>query len=420
MKSLVAVLLLTSASAFGSTLVVNNNGSNTSAPCSTAGYTTISAALTAANPGDTVDVCPGTYPEAVYINKKNIKLTGLTVDGSSLILLLPTAGIVTSDPNPPSYNPIPTINAILLVDSVTGVEIYNIDVDGSQGGTNPCSGIGNAGIYFRNASGTVTDSAVAYIGLNTDGSVSGCQEGAGIYLDSGDGGAASVTVTGTSIHDFDKDGISAVQSGTTLVAKNNAITGAGPTTATAQNGIEVNLGAKATITGNVISDVNYTPTSSNATAILFYQGANGSVASDNTISDTNIGIEFYEVNKGTANGNNISKAFNYNALAAFGNDTVFEKNVIAHAGIEADQAAVYLCGSNNKVENNTISEALIGVQDDRTSEDGCSGASGNTKSANVYTNVGSDSETLTDEATPALHSFNRNNRNAATRPLPKP
>jgi parallel beta-helix repeat protein len=420
MKSLAALLLLTGASAFGSTLVVNNNSNNISfAPCSAAAYTTIGAALTAANPGDTVDVCPSTYPEAVYINKKNIKLTGLTVNGSSMIQLLPTAGIVATDPNPPFYTALTQINTILLVDSVTGVQIYNIFVDGSEGGTNPCGGIGNAGIYFRNASGTVTDSVVAYIGLNTDGSVSGCQEGEGIYIDN-DGGTASVTVTGTSIHDFDKDGISAVDPGTTLVAKNNAITGVGPTTATAQNGVEVNVGAKGTLTNNVIAGVDYTPTSSNGTGILFYQAAANSEANDNTISDANVGIEFYEANNGTANGNNISKAFNWNALVAVANHTEFEHNVIADAGLQQAQPAVYLCGSNNKVENNTISEAIIGVQDDRTSADDCSGSTGNTKSANVYTNVGTDSETLTDEPTPAAHSLNHNNRNSAPRPLPKP
>ena len=192
------------------------------------------------------------------------------------------------------------------------------------------------------------------------------------------------------------------------------------TTATAQNGVEVNVGAKGTLTNNVIAGVDYTPTSSNGTGILFYQAAANSEANDNTISDANVGIEFYEANNGTANGNNISKAFNWNALVAVANHTEFEHNVIADAGLQQAQPAVYLCGSNNKVENNTISEAIIGVQDDRTSADDCSGSTGNTKSANVYTNVGTDSETLTDEPTPAAHSLNHNNRNSAPRPLPKP
>src|SRR3989442_1198345 len=37
--------------------------------CANAGYVTISAAVAAASPGDTIKVCPGTYPEQVTINK---------------------------------------------------------------------------------------------------------------------------------------------------------------------------------------------------------------------------------------------------------------------------------------------------------------------------------------------------------------
>ena len=37
--------------------------------CADAGYMTISAAVAAANPGDTIEVCPGTYLEQVMINK---------------------------------------------------------------------------------------------------------------------------------------------------------------------------------------------------------------------------------------------------------------------------------------------------------------------------------------------------------------
>jgi len=36
--------------------------------CANAGYVTISAAVAAASPGDTIKVCPGTYPEQVMIN----------------------------------------------------------------------------------------------------------------------------------------------------------------------------------------------------------------------------------------------------------------------------------------------------------------------------------------------------------------
>jgi hypothetical protein len=48
-----------------STLIVDDNG----AQCPTATFTTIQAAVTAANQGDTIQVCAGTYPEYISTNK---------------------------------------------------------------------------------------------------------------------------------------------------------------------------------------------------------------------------------------------------------------------------------------------------------------------------------------------------------------
>src|SRR5437870_311738 len=44
--------------------------------CAAAGYMTISAAIAAANLGDTIIVCPGVYLEQVNINKDNLTLLG--------------------------------------------------------------------------------------------------------------------------------------------------------------------------------------------------------------------------------------------------------------------------------------------------------------------------------------------------------
>jgi hypothetical protein len=393
---LIAILLVAATSAYGSTRVVNNNPANTSDPCNTAHYPSIGAAITAASPGDTIEVCPSTYPEAVYINKANLKLTGINIDGSSLIELDPSTGYQITDVNPSASDP--TISAVLVVDSVSGVEIKNISVNGYAATTTGSSGcsIDNVGIYYRNASGSIVDSAVSYIGLNPDGSLTGCQEGLGVFIESY-GGTASVTMTGNSIHDYDKNGITADGSAATLVATNNAVTGAGPTSATAQNGIQVSDGAKGTVNSNVITGDDYIPTAYSASGILFYSAAADVEANDNIINDTNGAVYFYLSNNGTAKGNNISKTFNYDAVVAYQSDfDVIENNVISRAGLEvANQEGIYICGSHNKIENNTINEAPIGIQIDETSADGCSGASGNYTHGNVYYNVGINLQTLT-------------------------
>ena len=64
--SLGLVIFASSAMAAGATLTVGNV---TSIPC-TGTYSTISAAVAAASPGDTIQVCPGTYNEQVSISKK--------------------------------------------------------------------------------------------------------------------------------------------------------------------------------------------------------------------------------------------------------------------------------------------------------------------------------------------------------------
>ena len=176
---LLALTTLTLASAaHGATLVVNNNAANTSSPCKTAAFTTISSAVVAANAGDTILVCPGTYPEAVYINKSHLNLQGIATNGSSLIELRPTAGISIADINTGAESP--TENVVLLVDSARDVDINNISVNGSLATAVTGCSPGNAGIYYRNASGSISNSAVAYIGLNPDGTLTGCQEGLGI------------------------------------------------------------------------------------------------------------------------------------------------------------------------------------------------------------------------------------------------
>src|SRR5260221_13052879 len=59
------IIVASSAMAAGATLTVGNA---TSLPC-TGTYSTMSAAVAAASPSDTVKVCPGTYNESVTISK---------------------------------------------------------------------------------------------------------------------------------------------------------------------------------------------------------------------------------------------------------------------------------------------------------------------------------------------------------------
>lgn len=76
------VVLLVGAITFGggqtalaaTTRLVDDDG----AQCENTQFTSINAAVAAAQPGDTIKVCPGTYPESVNVNKDRLKLEGST------------------------------------------------------------------------------------------------------------------------------------------------------------------------------------------------------------------------------------------------------------------------------------------------------------------------------------------------------
>ena len=71
----------------------------------------------------------------------------------------------------------------------------------------------------------------------------GCQGGLGVFVQSGAEGTSSVLVQDTSVHAYQKNGITASGAGTVLTARRNRVTGLGPTPHIAQNGIQVSFGA---------------------------------------------------------------------------------------------------------------------------------------------------------------------------------
>jgi len=108
------------------------------------------------------------------------------------------------------------------------------------------------GIYFQNASGTVTESAVLNEVLPAG--FTGCQSGEGIYIESGSGGISTVNVNNSTVENYHKNGITGNSAGTTLTATNNPVVGQGSTSGAAENGIQIGFGATGTITSNTITD----------------------------------------------------------------------------------------------------------------------------------------------------------------------
>jgi pectin methylesterase-like acyl-CoA thioesterase len=75
----------------GKTLTVGQSGAN----CPNAQYTTIGAAVSAANSGDVVEICPALYAEQLVITKP-LTLVGIEVNGVNRVLLQPSLTVLAN------------------------------------------------------------------------------------------------------------------------------------------------------------------------------------------------------------------------------------------------------------------------------------------------------------------------------------
>jgi parallel beta-helix repeat protein len=135
------------------------------------------------------------------------------------------------------------------------------------------SGAKYFGVLVNGVAANVTGSSVHNIG---DVPLNGSQHGnAIVYLN-----GASGTISGNHVSSYQKNGItvSGVKANgdvngpaTSASVLNNVVTGEGPVSYIAQNGIQISYGASGTVTGNTVSNNWYTGASYTACGLLFYQ-----------------------------------------------------------------------------------------------------------------------------------------------------
>lgn len=233
--------------------------------------------------GDMVDVSAGTYPEQVTISK-DILLQG--ADGASIIQAYASMPVCFTT----SYAHRP----IVCVKDTANATIQGFTIDGL--------GLGNTnnrfvGIAFRNAGGTIQNNTVQDI---RDTPFSGAQHGVGIYVYNDDAVARTIHVLDNTVTGFQKTGIALNGSATNLLTvdvQRNIVTGAGATTVTAQNGIQVWAEAgSGVVADNTVSGIAYDNTDSVtkyvATSILNYYTDLSTTG--NTITGAHMGIYYYE------------------------------------------------------------------------------------------------------------------------------
>jgi hypothetical protein len=319
-----------------------------SAACPNAEFATIQAGVTAASPGDTVRVCAGTYREQVTISK------ALTVMGENAVVIEPSG--VT--PNATGTASGQSMAAIILVENTTDVNIRNVIVDGANNGITECAP-DLIGILYQNASGEVDHTAVRNLKLSA--SLNSCQSGSAIMVQSGGGQNSVVNISDSSIHDYQKNGITANETGTQVQIDHNVVTGIGPTAGAAQNGIQIGFGATGSVAGNSVANHVWAPCTSlkacDATAddILIYQ-SDGVTVTRNVAGVSQTGVAI------VANGAQVDDNRVFGTMIADGIEFVGNGNSATSNQItDSSRAGVFVAGDNNVVEENAIDEAAFGV-----------------------------------------------------------
>jgi parallel beta-helix repeat protein len=333
------------------------------AQCPAATFTSIQDAINAASPGSLIHVCPGTYPEQLSIDKS------LSVVGDNGAILLPSNMVANTTGS--SGTP---IAAAIFVKEAEDVEIEGLIVDTANSGITECSP-NLIGILYQNSSGSIKHNAVRNTKLSV--SLNGCQSGDAIVVQSLGGETSKVSVDDNSVHDYQKNGITGNELGTEVTISNNVVTGLGPTTGAAQNGIQIGFGAKGGVLRNTVSDNVWSPCVSlencafNATGILIFQSNNVRVE-HNSMATNQLGIY--------AGGQHDEIEFNSisNSLVLVGIDLASDNNFASRNDVtNSGQAGILIEGNNNKVQGNDITEAFIGVLK-------LSGTVGNTQSGNSF------------------------------------
>jgi hypothetical protein len=284
-------------------------------------YSSISAAVSAVPPGSTVQVCPGTYSEQVFIAQA-LTLEGITSGNSSdVVITAPGSGLtIVTDDFGVLVAPLVAVNA--------AVNISNITLDGtgnSVGGVAWLAGF----FYGHGASGTL--SAVTVRNLNDNGLSSGVWASSSV--------AGSVTINNSGFHNIDDSSVISLGS-ISLTAKGNSMQ------ACCYN-VQAEAGAPVNLLGNFVNS------SLCCTAV---QTSSPGTISGNTVTNPNgLGILVFPFGGGQSVTNNkISNALT--GIVAEESGDTYKSNKIIQTGI-----AIELNCTTPTVASNAINDATIGL-----------------------------------------------------------
>ncbi|MDI6784398.1 MAG: right-handed parallel beta-helix repeat-containing protein, partial [bacterium] len=243
-------------------------------------------------------VAAGSYDEQVVITK-SLTLQG---EGDTTIVQPSSAAKLTIVLSGYFNAGTKQIAGIVVANVADGsnVTVKDLKVDGDNVTTKPTGADYVAGIFYRETGGTIDTVTVVDMTVGATGTA---VRGYGAYL-SAITNTVSVEVKGSTITNYDKNGIDAHGDKLTADIHNNTITGRGPLPGgdEVQNGVNIMDWATGTVNNNTISNMAYAPLTWLASGILFFH--NGGTANGNTITDCQLGVIFQDGNA-TAEDNTI-------------------------------------------------------------------------------------------------------------------
>ena len=364
-------------------LWVSNSAPLAAAPgtsCAHPGYSTIQSAINAAgNFGATVEVCSGTYTEQLTISNS----VALVASGGAATVKLPStpANSTTSCDTAVNTRYSTTNQDEISICGPIAVGLSGLTVQALFPGAPNCApsfnGINIGGGAKLSATGVTVDGAGAV-------PINGCQQGIGIQvgttgLTPASAGVGIATLKGVTVSGYQKNGITVDGAGSSASITKTTVTGAGPTTQIAQNGIQVSSGAQATIksstiTGNECNNASCGPdslTSSQSTGVLFFGAAAGSSLSSSKLSGNDIGVYYISqaatepassevlITKDTFTGNRFEGIALDQGVASVTSDTV---NGSGNVGIQVLQYSGQAYADASTASHVKISSQGVGVQ----------------------------------------------------------
>lgn len=290
--------------------------------CAGSIYSTIQSAVDAALSGDQIQVCNGTYTEQVTISstaKNNLTLQSQT----------PKGAIIKAPPTLPQNQ----TSAIVHVVGTENVTIKDFTITGP--GAGDCGSLGYGVLVDGGGSATLTANHITAIlgnrGPPLCGSQNGVGIGAGCCLPTPGASSGSAIAAGNTIDDYQKGAIDIRGVGSVGTISDNTIRGAGPTSAIAQNGIQISRGARATVTENTVSRNAYTGNNV-ATGFLAFGQVGEVVVSQNKMLDNDVGIDAGTETSSVIVRGNATTGGIYGIIVDRASNVSVERNTVLGAG----------------------------------------------------------------------------------------